>query len=68
MWSNAFTMFAGFCARADKNHIYTVLTQLLALFKGKHNADMAHSSGIAAIWTFWTYPRAAEYSALSKIF
>jgi len=24
--SNVFTMFAGFCGHADKNHIYTVLT------------------------------------------
>ena len=26
MCSNVFTMFAGFCSHADKNHIYTVLT------------------------------------------
>jgi len=26
MCSNVFTMFAGFCCHADKNHIYTVLT------------------------------------------
>jgi len=26
MCNNVFSMFAGFCGHADKNHIYTVLT------------------------------------------
>ena len=26
MCSNVFSVFAGFCGHADKNHIYTVLT------------------------------------------
>jgi len=36
MCSNVFSMFAGYCGHANKNHIYTVLTVI-------HNSDIALS-------------------------